>query len=85
MIQQLFRGLTWEGETVWMGRRPTTADSLPLIGASPRAPGVIFAFGGQHLGLTMGPRLGRMAAGLVSGGGSNLDLAPYRVDRFQRA
>ncbi|MBK0398884.1 FAD-binding oxidoreductase [Limibaculum sp. M0105] len=84
-ILQLFPGLTWEGETVWMGRRPTTADSLPLIGASPRAPGVIFAFGGQHLGLTMGPRLGRMAAGLASGGGSNLDLAPYRVDRFQRA
>lgn len=83
-IRRLFPGLSWEGETVWMGRRPTTADSLPLIGASPRAPGIVFAFGGQHLGLTMGPRLGRMAAGLVAGAGSNLDLAPYRVERFGR-
>jgi D-amino-acid dehydrogenase len=68
-----------------MGRRPTTADSLPLLGAAPEAPGIVFAFGGQHLGLTMGPRLGRMAAAVAAGRPQNLDLAPYRVDRFGRA
>ena len=39
-----------------MGQRPSTVDSLPLLGASPKAPAIHFAFGGQHLGLTMGPR-----------------------------
>ncbi|MDT8343910.1 MAG: FAD-binding oxidoreductase [Thermohalobaculum sp.] len=84
-VRRLFPRLTWEGESVWMGRRPTTADSLPMLGPSPRAPGIVFAFGGQHLGLTMGPRLGRMAAGLAAGAAPNLDLAPYRVDRFGAA
>ena len=81
-IKRVYPDLTWERESVWMGHRPSTADSLPLIGASPKAPGVIFAFGGQHVGLTMGARVGRMVAGIATGTPPNIDMSPYRVDRF---
>ena len=83
-IRTVYPDLEWESETAWMGRRPSTADSLPLIGPSPKVPGVIFAFGGQHLGLTMGARVGRMVADLIAGRQTNIDMRPYRVDRFDR-
>ncbi len=84
-IRELYPDLRWEGEETWMGRRPSTVDSLPLLGPSPKAPSVYFAFGGQHLGLTMGARLGRMTADLIAGRKPNIDIAPYRVDRFDRS
>lgn len=83
-IRQLYPNLTWQGEETWMGRRPSTVDSLPLFGPSPKAPAIHFAFGGQHLGLTMGARLGRMTADVIAGRKPNIDIAPYRVNRFDR-
>ena len=81
-VRDLYPGLTWEGETRWMGHRPSTRDSLPFIGESPRARGVWFAFGHQHLGLTAGPKTGRLIADMIAGRRPNIDLAPYRVGRF---
>jgi D-amino-acid dehydrogenase len=66
----------------WMGRRPSTPDSLPVIGRSPRAPQVIYAFGHQHLGVTLGPVTGRIVAGLVRGAEPDRNLRPYRIERF---
>jgi D-amino-acid dehydrogenase len=83
-VRQIYPGLKWDGEQTWMGQRPSTVDSLPLLGASPKSPCIHFAFGGQHLGLTMGPKLGRMTADLISGRKPNIDIAAYRVDRFDR-
>jgi len=83
-VRQIYPRLEWDGEETWMGQRPSTVDSLPLIGASPKAPAIHFAFGGQHLGLTMGPRVGRMTADLIAGRKPNIDIAPYSVDRFDR-
>jgi D-amino-acid dehydrogenase len=83
-VRDIYPNLKWDGEETWMGQRPSTVDSLPLLGASPKAPAIHFAFGGQHLGLTMGPRLGRMTADLISGRKPNIDIAAYRVDRFDR-
>ncbi|MEM9046520.1 MAG: FAD-binding oxidoreductase, partial [Pseudomonadota bacterium] len=80
--KRLYPDLEWEGETYWMGRRPSTPDSLPLVGPSPKAPGIIFACGGQHLGLTMGPKVGRIAAGMATDRPTNIDTSPYRVERF---
>ena len=64
------------------GRRPTTPDSLPALGETSAAPGVLHAYGGQHVGLTIGPKLGRLVADLAAGRRPNIDLAPYRPDRF---
>ncbi len=79
---RLYPRLTWEGERVWMGHRPSTVDSLPLIGAAPKAPQVVFAFGAQHLGLTAGPKTGRIVSDILAGRTRNEDLAPFRVGRF---
>ena len=66
----------------WMGYRPSTPDSVPVIGQSPRARSVFYAFGHQHIGLTLGPITGRLIAAAVSGRQPEFDLTPYRADRF---
>jgi D-amino-acid dehydrogenase len=66
----------------WLGYRPSTPDSLPVIGRSPHARSVFYAFGHQHLGLTLGPVTGRLIAGLVADRAPEFDLTPYRADRF---
>jgi D-amino-acid dehydrogenase len=68
--------------SVWMGCRPSLPDSLPVIGRSTRSPAVLYAFGHQHLGMTLGPVTGRLVADLVAGRPARLNLAPYRPDRW---
>ena len=68
--------------TRWMGRRPGTPDSLPVIGPSKTTANVWYGFGHSHMGLTWGPSTGRLIGELVTGSKSNIDLSPFRVDRF---
>ena len=75
-------GLTWKRETEWMGHRPAPADSIPIIGAVPGADGAFCAFGHHHIGLTSGPKTGRLIAQIVSGDKPNLDLGAYSPARF---
>ncbi|MFQ5622920.1 MAG: NAD(P)/FAD-dependent oxidoreductase [Paracoccaceae bacterium] len=83
-IAAVYPKLRWQEEEPWMGHRPSTSDSLPVLGPVPGAEGVICAFGSQHIGLTIGPRVGRIIADLASGRKTNVDLAPYAVERFSR-
>jgi D-amino-acid dehydrogenase len=66
----------------WMGRRPSTPDSLPVIGPSTTQRGVVYAFGHGHLGLTLGPLTGRLVADIVAQRDAGFDLTPYRAGRF---
>ena len=66
----------------WLGYRPSTPDSLPVIGRSPHCHAVFYAFGHQHLGLTLGPLTGRLIAALAADRQPAFDLLPYRADRF---
>jgi D-amino-acid dehydrogenase len=66
----------------WLGYRPSTPDSLPIIGRSSQCDTVLYAFGHQHLGLTLGPITGRLIAALLAGRQPEFDLTPYRADRF---
>ncbi len=66
----------------WMGRRPGTPDGLPVIGPSRKLANVCYGFGHSHMGLTWGPTTGRLLSEMLSGTGSNIDLSPFRVDRF---
>lgn len=82
--QQMLPGLSDKVTRQWMGYRPSTPDSLPVIGASPRAPRVYYAFGHQHLGLTLSAITGRLITALIGGLAPEVDLTPYRVGRFHR-
>ena len=81
-IKRVYPDLKWTIEEKWLGHRPSTSDSLPVLSRSKNAPNVIYAFGSQHVGLTIGPRLGRMAMDMVMDVKTNTDLTPYRADRF---
>jgi D-amino-acid dehydrogenase len=75
-------GLSGRVTREWLGYRPSTPDSLPVIARSRRCSAVFYAFGHQHLGLTLGPITGRLVAALVAGRQPEFDLMPYRADRF---
>ena len=76
-------GLKIEGGSRWYGPRPSTPDSVPVIGRSPRHPSVLFAFGHGHLGLTMAAFTGNLIADLALERQPAIDLTPYRPDRFE--
>jgi len=70
------------GGVRWMGCRPGTPDSLPVIGAHPQDPRIVFAFGHGHLGLTLSAATARHVAEVVAGRGDR-NLAPFSIARFQ--
>lgn len=80
--QRMYPGLNGEGAQLWMGSRPSTPDSLPVIGAARRAGNVIYAFGHGHTGLTGAPMTAEIVASLVTGGKAPIDVTPFRPSRF---
>jgi D-amino-acid dehydrogenase len=66
----------------WMGHRPATPDSLPVIGPSSHTDAVLYAFGHGHLGLTQAATTGELIGDLLSGAKTPLDIAPYSISRF---
>lgn len=76
-----FPNLTYTGEVPWLGHRPAPSDSLPLIGEV-RDTGVFTAFGHHHIGLTGGPKTGRIVAGLVADQPVNTDIGAFDPMRF---
>jgi D-amino-acid dehydrogenase len=66
----------------WMGSRPATPDSLPVVGRAPGQQGLWLAFGHSHLGFTLGPPTGRMLAEMMTGEKPVFDPAPFRAERF---
>lgn len=82
-IKAAIPGISWKDASEWMGHRPSVSDSIPLIGPVPGVEGAYFGFGHDHVGLTGGPKTGRLLAQLISGKPPNLDLAPYAPSRFQ--
>ncbi|MGR3614719.1 MAG: NAD(P)/FAD-dependent oxidoreductase [Paracoccaceae bacterium] len=81
-VATAFPGLQWKEMTEWMGFRPSTPDSIPVIGAIPGLKGAYAGFGHQHIGLTAGPKTGRLLAQIIAGRQPNMDMAPYSPDRF---
>lgn len=82
LIRSLIPGLQWDQEKTWMGHRPALPDSLPMLGALREFPDIYTAFGHHHIGLTGGPRSGRLIADLIAGKHPNIDLQPYDPNRF---
>ncbi len=82
LARRMFPGINAEDAEEWMGRRPSMPDSLPCIGPVPGQPDLLVAFGHSHYGFGMAPATGRIIANLANGTPPNVDLAPYRIDRF---
>ena len=71
-----------EDTTEWMGHRPATPDTIPILSASARTKGLFYATGHGHLGLTYSATTGIVMADLVMGRTPAVDLTPFRIDRF---
>ena len=79
----MYPGLNVEGAQFWMGSRPSTPDSLPVVDRARRAGNVVYAFGHGHTGLTGAPMTAELVAALIARTAAPIDAAPYRVDRFR--
>lgn len=81
--RHIFPNMTYSGTQEWMGFRPSTPDSLPVIGELGQS-GIFTGFGHQHVGLTAGPKTGRLLAQIIDAQTPNIDMAPYHPARFAR-
>ncbi|MGG7564568.1 NAD(P)/FAD-dependent oxidoreductase [Rhodovulum sp. DZ06] len=83
--RKIVRGLE-EGETgdasEWMGRRPCTPDTIPVLSASAKTKGLFYATGHGHLGLTEAATSAILMGQLIRGETPDVDMSPFRVDRF---
>ena len=68
--------------STWLGSRPCTPDSLPVIGRAPHCPSVILAYGHGHFGLGLGPVTGRLVCDILTDNEPLVPLDAYSPDRF---
>ncbi|MFI2426164.1 NAD(P)/FAD-dependent oxidoreductase [Streptomyces sp. NPDC018955] len=66
----------------YAGFRPYLPDHLPAIGPDPRAPGLFHACGHEGAGIGLATGTGLLIARALTGGTPELDLTPFRPDRF---
>ena len=71
-----------EIKSTWMGRRPTLPDSLPIIGESSKNKNIIYAFGHQHIGWTLGAITGKIVTTITNGNKPNINIEAYSPNRF---
>ncbi|WP_190082246.1 NAD(P)/FAD-dependent oxidoreductase [Streptomyces longisporoflavus] len=66
----------------YVGFRPYMPDHLPAIGADSRVPGLFHACGHEGAGIGLAAGTGHLIAQVMAGGVPDLDLTPFRPDRF---
>ena len=66
----------------WMGCRPATPDSRPVIGRATHQRRVLYAFGHGHLGLTQAPATAHLITQLALEQQPSIDVKPYSPERF---
>lgn len=66
----------------YLGFRPYMPDHLPAVGPDPRVPGLYHACGHEGAGIGLATGTGRLIAQALTGGTPDLDLTPFRPDRF---
>jgi D-amino-acid dehydrogenase len=80
--KELFPSIRYERMETWHGHRPTTANSLPLIGKLQTFPNAFVGFGHQHVVLTGGAKTGRILANLVTGEETCIDLSAFDPNTY---
>ncbi|MFJ8007238.1 NAD(P)/FAD-dependent oxidoreductase [Streptomyces fagopyri] len=66
----------------YLGFRPYMPDHLPAIGPDPRVPGLFHACGHEGAGIGLAAGTGHLIAQVLAGVTPDLDLTPFRPDRF---
>jgi len=66
----------------WVGPRPVLPDYLPAIGRLASIPNVFYAFGHQHIGLTLSGVTAQVVADLVAGRTPRIDVSAFDLRRF---
>ncbi len=66
----------------WAGLRPITPDFLPILGADPAWPALIYAVGHSRNGILLAPETARLLCPLLLGRAGDADLEAYGVTRF---
>ena len=66
----------------WMGYRPTMPDALPVIGYSLSSEYVLYAFGHQHIGLTLSGITGKLISELINDETPGHDMKAFSPRRF---
>ncbi|NUS24296.1 MAG: FAD-binding oxidoreductase [Streptomyces sp.] len=69
----------------YLGFRPYMPDHLPAIGPDPRVPGLFHACGHEGAGIGLATGTGQLIAQTLTAKTPDLDLTPFRPDRFPRA
>ena len=79
--KSMFPKITFKEKQEWSGHRPATVDSLPLIGPSQINEKVFFAYGHHHIGLTAGPKTGKLISKSILRDNDQIDLTAYKPNR----
>ena len=66
----------------YLGFRPYCPDHLPVIGPDPRAPWLVHACGHEGAGIGLSAATGHLIAQVLTGTTPDVDLTPFRPDRF---
>jgi glycine oxidase len=66
----------------WAGLRPATPDHLPLLGVLREHPRQLVAAGHFRNGVLLAPATAEMIAALIEGRPGEIDLSPFRPERF---
>ncbi len=69
-------------DNTWLGHRPTMPDSLPVIGHSTTSNRILYAFGHQHIGLTLGGITGKIVTDLAQGREPYCNITDFSPQRF---
>ncbi len=70
-------------DQIWSGLRPCSPDGLPYIGRSEAISNLVVATGHAMMGISLGPATGLLVSQLVDREPYEIDIRPFRVDRFQ--
>ena len=66
----------------YRGFRPYCPDHLPVIGADPRAPGLVHACGHEGAGIGLSTATGILVSQVLREAATDMSIQPFRPDRF---
>jgi len=80
--QELFPGLNIDNANYWMGSRPSTPDSVPVVSKSSKMDRVFYNCGHGHYGLTHAATSAKLLCSLLEGEQKLSEIKALSIDRF---